>query len=510
MDNKLQEKPNILLTAILLSVTIVPMGVSGTGVTLPHIASELGAQPTQLQWVVNAFNLTFAVFSLVAGSLADHFGRTRGLIVGSFIFTLSAALSAVAPNLMFLDVARALAGVGAAIVFSCSGALLAITFSGKASARAFSLFGTAAGVGLGFGPTVSSLTIAVTGWSGIFWFSAAAMSLSIALILYSRVKDAPNPTATKIDYVGALIFTSSITLTITGISQGNAWGWSTPRTLTTLLLGIILFIGFLQIERRVQHPLLDFGLLRSPQLLGLLLVPTAGAIGFVTLLTYYPILLTGAWELSPGALGMTMLIMTAPVIFGPLIAGKLHDRGIPSWTILGGSISFFSIGSALLTFQGLTPHPPSLVISFLMIGLGFGLGVGLVDSQAIGSVPEEKSGMASGLVSTVRLGSEAIAVAIFGGILNTIIGLRVQEYLLSSFSQEEKEAILNAVTTGEISGIDTPGVSSHLLKTTLLEGFSSLLWSIFTLTIALSVMVTALLRRSNAESTHSDSGSTTP
>ncbi|RZL75742.1 MAG: MFS transporter, partial [Rhodococcus sp. (in: high G+C Gram-positive bacteria)] len=156
-------KPNLLLAAILLGVVVVPTGVSGTGVALPHIAADLGSDPALLQWVVNGFNLTFAVFSLVAGSIADHLGRRRGLVLGGALFAGAAVLSAVAPSLLLLDVGRALAGIGAAIIFACSGALLAITFDGAAAARAFALFGTAAGVGLGLGPTISSTAIALVG-----------------------------------------------------------------------------------------------------------------------------------------------------------------------------------------------------------------------------------------------------------------------------------------------------------------------------------------------------------
>lgn len=495
MNKNIRGNRVILLVAILISVTIVPMGVSGTGVILPHIASDLEAHPAKLQWVVNAFNLTFAVFSLVAGSLADHLGRKRGLVLGLLIFTASSVLSAVAPNLIVLDLARSLAGLGAAIVFACAGALLAITFSGKELARAFALFGTVAGLGLGLGPTASSLAIGMMGWSGIFWLSAATMCLSIALTLASSVKDAPSSAASRIDYVGALLFTFSLTLIITGISQGNAWGWSTVKTCSTLALGFIVMIVFVQVERRTAHPVLDFSLLRSPQLLGLLLVPVAGAIGFVTLLTYYPTFLTGAWGLSPGTLGMTMLVMTAPVVFGPILAGRLHDRGIPAWMILGGSIALFSVGSALLTLQGLTPRFPFLVAAFLIIGLGFGLGVGLVDGQAIGSVPEGKSGMVSGLVSTVRLGSEAVAVAIFGGLLNTIIGAKVQDSLPINVSQAEQESISNTVASGDLLGIESPDISLHLLKAALVDSFLPLLVSIVVASIALSVLVTMLLRR---------------
>ena len=115
-------RPNLLLAAILLGVVVVPTGVSGTGVALPHIAADLGSNPALLQWVVNGFNLTFAVFSLVAGSIADHLGRRRGLVLGGALFAGAAVLSAVAPSLLLLDIGRALAGVGAVLEARQTGA----------------------------------------------------------------------------------------------------------------------------------------------------------------------------------------------------------------------------------------------------------------------------------------------------------------------------------------------------------------------------------------------------
>lgn len=174
-------------------------------------------------------------------------------------------------------------------------------------------------------------------------------------------------------------------------------------------------------------------------MVGLLSVPVAGAIGFVTLLTYYPTFLTIVWKLSSQKLGMVMLILTIPVVIGPLIAGKLYNKGVPAQIILSSSIAFFALGAALLTVQDTTPSIPSLIIPFLIIGLGFGLGVGLVDGQAIGSVPEEKSGMVSGLVSTVRLGSEAIVVAVFAGILSTSVGAGVKKTLPDKIAEEDQK-----------------------------------------------------------------------
>ena len=485
--------PAVLLAAILLGVVVVPTGVSGTGVALPHIAADLGSQPAQLQWVVNGFNLTFAVFSLVAGSIADHLGRRRGLLLGSGVFATAGVLSALAPNLIVLDLARALAGVGAAIVFACSGALLAITFSGKAAARAFALFGTAAGVGLGLGPSISSVAIALVGWTGIFWFNAIAIVVAIALVILSGVHDTTVESAGRIDYRGAIVFAAALSLVIAGVAQSNSWGWSSPGTIGLVVAGVLLLVMFVRLQGITANPLLDLSLLRSPRLVGLLIVPVAGAIGFVTLLTYYPTFLTGVWQLSSAAVGGVMLIMTVPVIVGPIIAGTLHSRGVPAWIILGGSVALYVVGAALLTREGTAADVPSLVLPFVLLGLGFGLGVGLVDGQAIGSVPAEKSGMVSGLVSTVRLGSEAVVVAVFASALSAGVGGKVRRALPDNLDSESQRAIVDRVVTGETRGVS--GVAAEPLQEAFATGLAPLLWAIVAVSVVLAVVVVALLLR---------------
>lgn len=487
-------RPNLLLAAILLGVVVVPTGVSGTGVALPHIAADLGSNPALLQWVVNGFNLTFAVFSLVAGSIADHLGRRRGLVLGGALFAGAAVLSAVAPSLLLLDIGRALAGVGAAIIFACSGALLAITFDGAAAARAFALFGTAAGVGLGLGPTISSTAIALVGWSGIFWFNAVVIAVSTALVIASNVHDKPAQSTGRLDYPGAVAFAASLTLVIAAIVQSDSWGWRSPATLGTLIAGVVLFATFIRIELTTAHPLLDLKLLQSSRLVGLLAVPVAGAVGFVTLLTYYPTFLSTVWQLGTGTVGLVMLIMTVPVIVGPLIAGAMHTRRVPVWVILGGSVLLFVAGAAALTLVGTEENIGTIVVPFLLLGLGFGLGVGLVDGQAIGSVPADKSGMVSGLVSTVRLGSEAVVVAVFASALTSGVGGQVRDRLPAALGPGERESIVDKVVTGEIGGIDS-SVDTGLLRAAFADGFTPLLWVLAALSLVLAVAVILLLRR---------------
>lgn len=173
--------PAVVLVAVLLSTVSLPISLTGASVALPDIGRDLDAGLAGVQWVVNGYNATFASFMLATGALADLFGRRRVYTVGLAIFAVAGLAGAVAGNIVLLDVARALAGIGAAAAATSASALLADAFQGPARARAFSLFGTAIGVGLAFGPSIAGLLIEAFGWRAVF--AAPALAACAVLVL---------------------------------------------------------------------------------------------------------------------------------------------------------------------------------------------------------------------------------------------------------------------------------------------------------------------------------------
>ena len=195
-----------LLSIILLAIFVVPSSISGTALALPAIGADIQAPLTSLQWVVNAFNLAFACFTLAWGALADRLGRKRCFVAGASLYVVASVLSAVAESAWLLDVARGLAGIGAAAIFSCGIAILSTHFDGPARLRAFALFGTVAGLGVSLGPTLSGLLLDSVGWRAIFW--AHAVTLVIVLLgspLITRDGQLAERTA-RFDVPGATLF----------------------------------------------------------------------------------------------------------------------------------------------------------------------------------------------------------------------------------------------------------------------------------------------------------------
>ncbi|MDO9353184.1 MAG: MFS transporter [Solirubrobacteraceae bacterium] len=417
----------VLLAGVLLACVTVPTAVSGSGVALPAIAADTGGGATSLQWVVNAFNLAFAASTLLAGSLADLFGRQRGFAAGVGLFLAASLLSALAPSILVLDAARALAGIGAAAIFACGSALLAVRFEGPRQARAFALLGTAAGIGLGIGPTVAGGLVDLLSWQAVFGAGAVSAAIVLGLLWVGRDEEPALRTDASVDVPGSLTFVGGLLLLMVAIVQASEWGWGSASTLGVAAVAVVALLAFAAIERRGAHPLLDLGLLGDRQLVGLILVPVVAAIGFVTLLTYLPTYMSTVWGDGTGEAGLKMLLMTVPVVVAPLLAGAAVGRGATPRQVIVASLALLVAGPALLLPIGPETSVWLIAPGMIAIGAGFGLGVGLVDGQAIGRAPADRSGMAAGLVNTSRLGSEAVAVAAYASLLTSLAAARASD-----------------------------------------------------------------------------------
>ncbi|GAB4097612.1 MFS transporter [Brachybacterium horti] len=366
MNNTARQPRLLALPVILLAQLVIPLSIAGTAVALPAVSDDLGAVPWQLQGVVNGFNLAFAVMTLSWGSLADRVGHDRTFRAGVAIVLVGALGSALAPSLLLLDAARIVAGTGAAAVLTGASATISGGWKGTARTRAFAFFGTANGIGLALGPSVSGSLVDLVGWRGVFGVQALMLALAL-------------------------------------IGSGNV-----PRVRAERPGG--------------RAPLLDLRLLRHRGFTAMLLVPVAGAVGFVTLLTYLPNALGAVRGMSAAASGAFMLLATAPVMVSPLAVGALMSRTrLSSTAVLVTSFLTLIMGALGLLFLSPGGSIVLILAPMLLLGLGFGLPLGLVDAEALGQVPEESSGSAAGLLNFVRIGSEAVAVAAYSATLAALV-----------------------------------------------------------------------------------------
>ncbi|MYW67794.1 MFS transporter [Streptomyces sp. SID8379] len=421
-------RPTLTLLVVLLGMLTLPMAMSGTTVALPRIGADLDASGATLQWVVVGYFLAASSFMLVAGSLGDLYGRRRILTAGAALYTAGTLASALAQNILALDAARILSGVGAAGVMASGGSLLAATFTGPARTRVFASLGTTAGLGLAFGPTFSGWLVDALGWRATFLsYVAVGAVILIGTRLMSESRADIRP---RVDKAGAASFIAGLALALFAITQGSKAGWGSARTLLPAALAVALLVIFVRVEQRLVRtgsgrPILDLRLTRNPAFLGWAVGSFGLAAGTTGALTFLPTYLQGAGGTSARAAGLTLLLMTVPVLALPPLGARLVNRGVPARHLLVLSLLLIGAGNAWLT----TLHPgisvAGLAGPLLTIGAGQGLSIGLIDAQAMSMVAPSEVGMASGFLNTVRGGTGAVMLTVFGALLLAALASRL-------------------------------------------------------------------------------------
>ena len=453
MNSRIENsKTTIVLASILLAVFVVPTSISGTAIALPFIGANLSANSTSLQWIVNSFNLTFACFTLLWGAFADNFGHKRVFIIGAMVYTIASLLSSISINPLMLDIARGFAGVGGAAIFSCGSAILIKTFSGEKRTKAFAFFGTTAGLGITFGPTISGFLLDIFSWRAIFILHTVVLTIVISMTP-AITKDSLNKYKTPFDKIGSIIFTIALFLLMLLISNSTEQGGVNLKTLLLIAMTILLVFTFVIYEKSITNPVLNLNLLKNKKYMGLILVPVVASFSFVTLLTYYPSYLTGVMQFSPTYAGIIMITLTVPVLFCPLLAGKIVSCGISAISIIIVSLALMILGAILLFFGGGVDGLIYLIcLALFMIGTGMGLTAGLVDGLALSCVNPDQTGMAAGLLNTFRLGSEAIAVALYGSLLSVKLNDVLPNLLIKySSSVDEINDWITSVASGNLA-----------------------------------------------------------
>ncbi|UZE09495.1 MFS transporter [Pseudomonas sp. B21-053] len=484
---------NLVLLAVCIAAITMPFNFTAAAVALPAIGRAFDGSPMQLNWVTNAFMLTFGSCLMVAGALADSFGRKKVFIAGVASFAVLSAALTFAADLTTFDLLRAAQGVAAAAAFSGGMSALAQVFDGPARTRAFSFVGSSFGIGLAFGPIAAGVMIEAFGWPTIFLL--ITLLASIAFILAARYMDeSRNPDAGGIDWPGAICFTWALGIFTYGVLKVPQSGWSDPFVLGLFAVALLSFIAFVVIEQRVTQPMLDLSLFRYPRFVGVQLLAAAPAYAFVVLLLLLPVRFVGIDGMSEIDAGRLMIALSAPLLFLPIVAGYLTRWLSPS-TICGVGLLVSAAGLFWLSHVPTGSVPWVLALPMSVIGIGISLPWGLMDGLAVSVVPKERAGMATGIFSTTRVAGEGVAVAVVTALLSALTASHL------SVSPNTAEAAQHLVT-GDVAGASTllAGTSRAALIDGYSAGFSTLLLVLTTITVVAAGVVFLFLDRGDEQS----------
>ncbi len=381
---------------------------------LPVIRVDLHSGLSGLEWTVNAYTLTFAVLLLTGAALGDRFGRRRMLTIGLAIFTLASAAAALAPSIGALDAARAVQGLGGAIVMPLTLTILSAAVPAERRGLALGAWGGISGLAVALGPLVGGAVVSGISWHWIFWLNVP-IGVVLAPLAWSRLAESHGP-ASKLDLPGVGLASVGLFGIVWGLVRGNSVGWTSPEIMGALLGGLAVLGAFVWWELRTDAPMLPMRFFRN-RTFALANISSLfmffGMFGSIFLLAQFFQTVQGY---SPLQSGLRILPWTAMPIFIAPIAGALSDR-VGGHRLMGLGLLLQATGLAwIATVTSATTPYSSLVIPFALSGAGMALFFAPVANVVLSAVRPEEEGQASGANNAVRELGGVFGVAVLASI----------------------------------------------------------------------------------------------
>ena len=412
------------LIALLLAAFAINLDTTIVNVALPTLVRELHASNSQLQWVVDAYNLVFAALLLAAGSLSDRVGRKGMLLSGLAVFGLASVAGGLTTTPGQLILARCFMGLGAAMVFPATLSLISNIFTGRAErARAIGLWGATAGMAIALGPIFGGWLLERFSWSSIFFVMAPVAVLGGALVAAS-VPTSRDPQAPKADRPGLLLSTAAMALLIYTIIEAPDHGWSSARSIAGFGVVTLLFGLFVAREQRAREPMLDISLFRNPRFAaacGSVTVAFFSLFGFIFLMTQYFQFIKGY---SPLSAGVHLLPVAISVGVASVLGTKLAVRFGTKVVVAGGLFAVAGFYAWVSTASSSTSYS-TIAVQMVLYGVGMGFTSAPATEAIMGVVPEHKAGVGSAVNDATRLLGGTLGVAVIGSVYASLYASRL-------------------------------------------------------------------------------------
>lgn len=436
------------LVAVCLGVFMLLLDVTIVNVALPDIQTELDASLSDLQWVIDAYALSLAALLLTAGSLADLYGRRRVFVIGVVLFAAGSIACGSAQDIFTLTLSRAFQGIGGAAMFATALALLASAFHGKDRGTAFGVFGAVTGVAVAIGPVLGGVLTSGLSWRWIFFVNIPICAVAVAVSLL-KVAESKDPRAGRPDWIGFLTFSLALGALVYGLIEAGQKSWG-DRTVVLSLVGAgVLLVAFVASQLLQRQPMFDLGLLRKPTFTGGLIAAFGISASIFSLLTFLVIYVQNVLDYSAVGTGVRFLFLSGASFFAAAIAGRLTEKVPAKWLIGPG---FLVLGVGLLLLLGIQDDSSwtHLIPGLTVAGVGIGLINPPLASTAVGVVPVERSGMASGVNSTFRQVGIATGIAALGSIFSHQVADSARPALSGKVPGPALDGLTGALSGGQV------------------------------------------------------------
>jgi EmrB/QacA subfamily drug resistance transporter len=411
------------LWAVAFGLFMIMLDNTVVNVALPSIQRDLKVSVSSLEWVVNGYFLTFAVLMLTGGKLADLFGRRRIFIVGLVVFTLSSLACGLATNGSTLIAARAVQGVGAALMNPATLSIITATFPPRQRGLAMGIWVGVSAVALAVGPITGGLLAEYAHWSWIFFINVpiGALAIVAARIVIRESKD--TSAEQRLDLPGLVASGAALLALTYALIEANNKGWTSAEILSLFGVAIAGLVAFIALEHRQRAPMLDLSLFRNRTFTGANATMMLVALSMFGVFFFVSLFVQNILGYSPVKAGASFLPMTLCIIFFAPVAGKLSDRLGARWLMSGGmalvgvSLVLFSLLDESSSFWNLFP-------ALLVGGAGMAMAMTPTTAAAMSSVPIDKAGVGSAVLNSMRQVGGSLGIAIMGAILGSYVSVK--------------------------------------------------------------------------------------
>jgi len=399
-------------------------------VALPTIQRTLGAQVSGLQWIIEAYTLTFASFMLTGGSLGDLYGRKRFFMGGLALFTLGSLACGLSGSIEQLIAFRAVQGLGAALLLPGSLSIITATFHGKERGAAIGIWAAMSGLAVAIGPLVGGYLVEHFSWESIFFINIP-VGIAGFLLTAVVVKESRDLTrARKVDLAGLITGTAGLFFLVYALIQGNPRGWTDRLITGSFGLAALLLIAFLIIETKKTSPMLPLSFFRNPTFAASNVVAASVFFALFGTVFFLALYLQDVRGFSPFATGLRMLPFTAAILLISPIAGKLSDKyGSRGLMALGTALAAGGLGLMLRT-QIDSSYLTVILPSFIVLGSGMAMTMAPMTAAVMASVEARHAGVASAATNTTRELGGVFGIALLGTVVTSAFKTRFMDNLV--------------------------------------------------------------------------------
>jgi EmrB/QacA subfamily drug resistance transporter len=404
------------LAAVAVGLFMIMLDNTIVNVALPSIEHSLHMSISSLEWIVTAYALTFAALLITGGKLGDLYGRRKMFTAGLVIFTLASLACGLAPSAGILIAARAVQGVGAALMSPATLSIITATFPPKERGQAIGIWAGVSALALAIGPLVGGLIVDNINWHWIFYVNVpvGVVGVIVSQLVIRESRDTSHEQS--IDLPGLVTSSGALLALSYALIEGNRHGWGSPEIISLFIGAAVLLAVFVRLELHQRLPMLDLGLFRIGAFVGANTVAMLVSLGMFGVFFFISLYVQNVLGYSPTKAGAIFLPMTILIILIAPVAGKLSDRVGSRW-LMGAGMSI--LGVSLLLYQRIGLHTGfwSLLPQLVLGGIGMALTMSPMTSAAMASVPVDKAGVGSGVLNSFRQVGGSLGIALMGAIL---------------------------------------------------------------------------------------------